>query len=364
MNTPQHAPKRALFVTTTETPYGAEQSLRTLLEAAPLGWSCSLLACSQKVADLCGPFAEETRLIGAHSGKLSTLAAFGREIIKLRRDYDVIVLFSLKLLPITLTARARGRAARIVADIHDAPVGMDRRLSRFFLRFADGTIAISQFVVEHLGIHAAMIVPRPIADNADGTSLICTETPQTVTLGLIGRLDPEKRIEVAIDAMRLLPPRFVLRIYGDPCVYAGQEYAQALKSRAAYSGLIDFCGYAPADQIYDEVDGVIVCNEREPSGRTVGEAMLRSKVVFAPDSGGALEYFDDSVSGFRYRARDPDSLASVIDTAYQHGRDLTHLRNSAREKIIEERSPRIVAEQYFGSLERIAEGSQATGATT
>jgi len=283
------------------------------------------------------------------------LAAFGREIAELRRDYDVIVLFSLKLLPITLTARPRGRAARIVADIHDAPVGMDLKLSRFFLRFADGIIAISRFVVEHLGVRAAVIVPRPIADSANGTSLICTGNPQTVTLGLIGRLDPEKRIEVAIDAMRFLPPRFALRIYGDPCVHAGQEYVQSLKSRAAQSRRIDFCGYAPADHIYDEVDAVIVCNEREPSGRTVGEAMLRSKVVFAPDSGGAFEYFDDSVSGFRYRAGDPESLASVIDTAYEHGRDLTHLRTRAREKIIEERSPRAVAEEYFGFLERVAE---------
>jgi glycosyltransferase involved in cell wall biosynthesis len=139
---------------------------------------------------------------------------------------------------------------------------------------------------------------------------------------------------------------------------------QVLKSRAAHSTLIDFCGYASADQIYDEVDGVIVCNEREPSGRTVGEAMLRSKVVFAPDSGGALEYFDDSVTGFRYRARDSESLASVIDGAFQPGRDLTRLRGLAREKIIEERSPRAVAEEYFGFLDRVAEGSGESRATS
>jgi glycosyltransferase involved in cell wall biosynthesis len=357
MNTSPQALKRALFVTATETPYGAEQSLRTLLEAAPLGWSCSLLASSQKVADLCGPFTEETQLIAAHPGKLRTLVAFGRQMVKLRRDYDVIVLFSLKLLPLTLTAKPRGQAARMVADIHDAPVGMDLRLSRFFLRFADGIVAISRFVVQHLGIRGAVIVPRPIADDANSTSLISKESPEKVALGIIGRLDPEKRIEVAIDAMQLLPPHYVLRIYGDPCVYAGEEYVQVLKSRAAHSALIDFCGYASADQIYDEVDGVIVCNEREPSGRTVGEAMLRSKVVFAPDSGGAMEYFDDSVTGFRYRARDSESLASVIDGAFQPSRDLTRLRGLAREKIIEERSPRVVAEEYFGFLDRVAEGS-------
>jgi glycosyltransferase involved in cell wall biosynthesis len=115
-----------------------------------------------------------------------------------------------------------------------------------------------------------------------------------------------------------------------------------------------FRGYTATDQIYDEVDGLIVCNEREPSGRTVGEAMLRSKVVFAPDRGGALEYFENSVTGFEYRALDAQSLTRSIEEAFEPERDLPLLGRRAREKILTERSPRHVAEKYFDALSRTA----------
>ena len=355
MTTPHRTThRRALFVTATEKAWGAEKSLRTLLEAAPEGWSCSLLACSAEVAELCGPFAEKTLLVPVRRDKFRTLTSFGRAVAESSDDYDVIVLFSLKLLPLALALRARRANVPVVADIHDAPIGLDRNLSRFFLRFVDRTIAISRFVVDHLAIGEPEIVPRPILDDHQRNPSGRSATSTQVVLGVVGRIDPEKRIEVAIDAIHSLPSQYRLRVYGDPCI-AGDDYLQMLQDRASKSTRIEFRGYRNTQEIYDEVDGVIVCNEREPSGRTVGEAMLRSKLVFAPDRGGALEYFDDSITGFVYQALNASSLARAIEAAFKPGRDSTLVGERARDKIIAERSPRAVALQYFNVLESVVE---------
>ncbi|SBS75858.1 hypothetical protein MHPYR_280026 [uncultured Mycobacterium sp.] len=287
-------------------------------------------------------------------GKIGTLLSFAKVVAKLSREYDVIVLYSLRLLPLAMAIRTARPTARIVLNLHDAPIGMDRLLTRFFLSFTDCTIAISQFVIDHLRIKNAVIVPVPIADIPVPTRTDSDSRPSAqTTLGIVGRIDPDKRIEVAIDAMRFLPARFHLNIYGDPAV-ADESYMQDLRDRAGDSEQVTFCGYAKVERIYDEIDGVIVCNEREPSGRTVGEAMLRLKLVFAPDSGGAKEHFENLISGFTYRALDAEGLARAVESAFDARQDTSLMRQLGREKMLAERSPRVVAQNYFAALERIA----------
>lgn len=341
--------RRVLFVTASTQPWGAEQSLRILLASAPEGWSCSLLASSREVGEYCSPFVEELRLVAERNGKLSTLTAFARDIARVSSQYDVIVLFSLKLLPLALLIRAVRSDVRVIADVHDAPISLDRPLSRVLLRFVHRSIAISRFVVEHLRLQNAIVIPRPISDSPEGV-VEYAQNYSTVALGVIGRIDPEKRIEVAIDAMRYLPSKYKLHVYGDP-VIAGGDYLRTLRSRASDTARTIFRGRMAPEDIYNEVDAVIVCNEREPSGRTVGEAMLRGKLVFAPNRGGAQEYFDDSVSGYVYEALDAQSLARVVESAFDSCRDAVAVRRHAREKILAERSPQAVARHYFNVLE-------------
>ena len=343
-----------LFVNSGTEPWGAEISLRSLLEFVPAGWECSLLASSQLVADFFRPFVREVHLVPAHRGKLWNLKTFVEAVTKLKDRYDVVVLFNLRLLPLAMIMRLTHSDTRVVADVHDTPVGLDRSLSRFFLRFTAGTIAISRFVVTHLGIRDAVIIVRPISEGPSGRDVDCTDRDYSwIVLGVIGRVDPEKRIDVAIDAMRYLPAHFQLHVYGDACL-AGEDYVQSLKDRALQSARIVFRGYRNADEIYDEVDAVIVCNDREASGRTIGEAMVRSKIVFAPDRGGSQEFFDDSVTGFVYRALDPESLAHAIESAFRSNSHADVVRRRAREKMLRERSPQLVADEYFDVLEQFA----------
>lgn len=346
--------RRALFITAADKPWGAEHSLRTLLASAPKEWSCSLLASSRDVAELCRQYLEDIVLLPAQNSKIRTLWVFLRATTKIANQYDIIVLFSLKLLPLALLMRIRYPRIHIIADLHDTPVGVDRVLSRFFLHFTNATIAISQYVKEHVGIRNATIVPRPISesDRYDSGRQSSKRSGQII-LGIIGRIDREKRIEVAIAAVRSLPEEFSLHIYGEPCV-AGDDYLRMLKREASQSARIHFRGYMCTDEIYTEIDAVIVCNEKEASGRTIGEAMLRSKLVFAPDRGGAREFFDDTTSGFVYRSLDSQDLAHVVASTFALGRDTELITHRARERILAERSPQPVAKRYFLALERAA----------
>lgn len=312
------------------------------------------MANSVAVAEFLQPYVKNVHMVPLRRGKLANLAQFLRSLMNLENAYDVVILFNLRLLPLALLARGSRPHLRIVADLHDAPRGLDRLLSRAFLKFTNGSIAISRFVANHLGIHNAIIIPRPISDDAKLSVNVKKRSDSgDVILGIVGRIDPEKRIEVAIDAMRYLPDRFRLHVYGQPCL-AEESYMKALKLRAQADDRITFRGFMAADDIYEELDAIVVCNEREPSGRTVGEAMVKEKVVFAPDRGGAREFFDESLSGFIYKALDAADLARAICCAFESGAELELLRRRASEKIIRERSPKAIASVYFRTLDRIA----------
>lgn len=312
------------------------------------------MANSVAVAKFFHPYVKNVHMIPLRRGKLANLAQFLRSLMNLESRYDVVVLFNLRLLPLALLARGRHPRIRIVADLHDAPTGLDRLLSRAFLKFTTGSIAISRFVADHLGIHNAIIVPRPISDDTKLSVVVKKRSDASdVILGIVGRIDPEKRIDVAIDAMRYLPDRFRLHVYGQPCL-AEENYMKALKFRAQEDDRITFRGFMDAEDIYDELDAILVCNEREPSGRTVGEAMVKEKVVFAPDRGGAQEFFDESLSGFIYKALDAEDLAHAICCAFESGAELELLGRRASEKIIRERSPQAIASVYFRTLDQIA----------
>jgi glycosyltransferase involved in cell wall biosynthesis len=350
--------KRILFVSSrTGRPWGAETSLRILLSNAPPGWEFLLMSSSELIADSLRPFVKLCISIPPPSGRWFTqarrLMTFAASVFRLKGQYDMLVFWDDALFPLAFLRRFGRLAIPMVADIHRIPWERSRSTDKRLLEQMSGTIANSRYVADWRGTVNVEVVPRPIYEGeppaADETQ---TQDSPTIVLGIIGRADTEKRIEVAIDAVYRLPARFKLCIYGDLCLTG--EYGQELRRRASRTNQIVFRGYLDTEEIYREVDAVIVCNPTEAFGRTVGEAMVRSKVVFVPDRGGAKELVDDSVSGFVYRALDAESLARAIELAYGPDSEINLLRLRARQKIISELSPEVIAQRYFGALASFA----------
>ena len=123
------------------------------------------------------------------------------------------------------------------------------------------------------------------------------------------RLDGPKRIDLLIDAMRLVEGDVELRIAG-----VGPE-AELLRSRAGSDRRIRFLGHVDDDRLADEYATALAVPfvpRDEDLGLITLEAQLSGKpVVTCTDSGGPTELVDDGVNGFVV-APEPRALASEL----------------------------------------------------
>jgi glycosyltransferase involved in cell wall biosynthesis len=148
--------------------------------------------------------------------------------------------------------------------------------------------------------------PPPIADRLHGG-------PYGDYILLVSRLEPLKRVDLAIRAMAHVSRPVRLVIVGD-----GSQRA-ALERDAARSGAADritFTGALwgePVAEMYAGALGVIYAPFDEDYGYVTLEAFLAAKpVVTATDAGGPLEFVRDGVNGF-ITPPDPIALAASIN---------------------------------------------------
>lgn len=131
---------------------------------------------------------------------------------------------------------------------------------------------------------------------------------------LVGRLEPLKRVDLAIKAMKLVGnPRAVLRIAG------GGFLEEPLRELAASEGVaerVSFEGFVQDDELlslYSRAGCVVYVPYDEDFGYATLEAFKsRRPVVVTEDSGGTLEFVRDGENGRVVPAR-PAELAGAID---------------------------------------------------
>ncbi len=137
-------------------------------------------------------------------------------------------------------------------------------------------------------------------------------------VGLVGRLAPDKGVDVLIDAVALLRPRWPrLRTFilgDDP---AGGGYLEALRRRAVARGLegtVHFFGYVDdADLACADFDIQVVGSRAEPFGLATLEGMAHAHPVVATDAGGSREILRHGVDGFLVPPGDAAALARQLD---------------------------------------------------
>ncbi len=117
-------------------------------------------------------------------------------------------------------------------------------------------------------------------------------TPSTRLLLYVGRLAPEKNLDLLLETARLLPPHDRLLIAGD-----GIERAR-LEALAPPS--VHFLGHLPGRDalanLYANCDAFVHPNPREPFGIAPIEAMASGLALVAPNSGGVLTYANEGNS--------------------------------------------------------------------
>jgi len=136
-----------------------------------------------------------------------------------------------------------------------------------------------------------------------------------IIMGLLGRLDRQKRQDVAIKALSKLPAHVHLAIMGAPTHNQGhQAYYQELINAAQKLGLEKRIYFLPFAQdvtlFYQAIDIVLMPTHNETYGLVTVEALASAKPVVGHNSAGTTEILKNGAYGYLYN-QDAD-LADTI----------------------------------------------------
>jgi len=180
--------------------------------------------------------------------------------------------------------------------------------SHFFYRRVDAWIAPTAQILKTLSPpkqKIAAVIPNWVDARKFPYKPHASHTP--VTIGLIGQVSPHKGHDDAIEAIRQLGSNFRLLIAGE----GDASYKDALKKKATDLP-VQFVGFAPQPQFFEEIDILIVPSWEEPFGIVLLEAMAAGIPVVATAAGGPQEIISDPAEGVLVPPRDPAVLASAI----------------------------------------------------
>lgn len=136
------------------------------------------------------------------------------------------------------------------------------------------------------------------------------------TVGIVGRIEPQKGQWVVIDALeRLIQQGIDARalIVGHAM---SDEYLGALQKDIVMRGLKDrivFTGFTCEAQVMMQLcDVMVLATENETFGLVLIEAMMSGVCVMGSDSGGPLEIINDGKTGLLFKTFDAEDLADKL----------------------------------------------------
>lgn len=152
------------------------------------------------------------------------------------------------------------------------------------------------------GVHARYLKAAP-------------ERPWDWSLLHVGRIDPDKGIDIAVAALALLPEQATLRIVG----VGDRPYQEQLEGQAQSLGVaarVRFSGAVSSEElprVYERADAVLFpIRWEEPWGLVPLEAMGVGRPVIATPRGGAVTYLRDEENSLLIGPEDPVALAAAV----------------------------------------------------
>lgn len=314
--------ERVVFISAARQVWGAEVSLLTLAEAMNAGGvETALVAPEGELAERASESGVATVVSVAagprpDQGRPAQSWRLWRAYARQARPGDHLVVFSYYLMGLApvFAPRLRRTGVRLCLDLHDT---LESRKARWSVqassRVADAVIGCSAFTAGQLAAHPHVfslhravdpeLLPRH--DRARGG--------RPMRVGIVGRISPEKRHAVLIEAMARLGGDSELVVRGAGDGWSDDHVRHVLDAGHRRLGpRFVLEGRVPAREALADLDVVVVGNPREPMGRTVLEAQLSGVVAVVPDTGGAAELVADGRTGLVYTHDDPADLARVL----------------------------------------------------
>lgn len=198
------------------------------------------------------------------------------------------------------------------------------RIDRFLLPKADRLVVMSSRhkddfskAGERVSVIHNAILPLPV--EVSPVELGPLRRPGIPLVGAIGRLSPEKGVDVLIEAVSLLPARSVsVVLAGDgPARAALEQQALALgiRSDIHFLGTVENVG-----SLYHQLDLVVLPSRSEGLPNVLLESLSADVPVVATAVGAVPEVLVEEEAGGIVPPGDPRSLAVAMSQALVHGR--------------------------------------------
>ena len=344
--------------------WGAEQSLLLLARhvradvtlAAPVGELLEQAAgLGLRTAELTSPKVLALTRIGSSIGSVAAMPAMLVAAGELVRapiwGAGTVVSFS-QWLHLPLAIAGRLRRADVTLDLHDGPFARTGAKVQSAAAWTAGrSVAVSRTALEHLVSwpqQRATVVPRPVMI-PDGVSARVPRAPGELRMIVVGRLDPEKHVDLALAAHEKLIHRGVgaaLEIVGAPKLAndAMVEFSRRWPN-ATFHGRL---GYSETLARVAESDVLLSMASGEAFGRTIVEAALVGIPSIAA-GGGPAERIRDGETGYVVPLGEPDRLVSLLGSLAADPGALRGLGESARQEARKLADPERVAADWLSA---------------
>lgn len=184
-----------------------------------------------------------------------------------------------------------------------------------------------------------------------------TGTGGPLTIGFVGRISREKRIDVLLEAVAAMrSSRCVqLAFWGDG------DKREILIERAGELGLSGRVEWNPPTPdvwpAYGRCDVVVLCSPRESSSNMILEAMAAGCAVVVTDVGGMRELVADGEAGMIVPPEEPAALAAALDRLAGDDALRRRLGARAREEARRAHDPLQIGRQWLDTLEQVCRRS-------
>jgi glycosyltransferase involved in cell wall biosynthesis len=253
------------------------------------------------------------------------------------------------------TRAARRAGVRVVRTEHSTRVYDDPScwpFSRWSLARADAVVAISEHVARVALARAPWVAPklRVVPNGVDtshfvpgagaagagaagaGASRTAGSPGSPLRFVSLGRLDRRKGLDVALDALALVPGA-VLDVVGDG------DQRPALVERAARLGIggrVQFLGWVDDVRASIAAADVALSSARaEGLGIALLEAMAMERPVVALPTGGVPEIVSDGATGWLAHGHGAEALARVMQDAVDRRDEVRRRGQRARANVVD-----------------------------
>ena len=207
---------------------------------------------------------------------------------------------------------------------HFRVIASDGLVDRFIATIASKVLVVSKAAAKRFSWLAAE--KKQIIYNGVDTKLFRPENPDRftrdrfdlngsdLTIGAVGRISPEKGLEVLLEAMAQIQQNVVkttLVFFGE----GDKQYALKLKRYISDKELenVIFAGFNPeAERIYPLIDILCLSSFTEAFNRSVIEAMSCGIPVVATNVGGNPEAVIDDITGYLVPPNNSKELADAV----------------------------------------------------